>query len=122
MIRRPLNERFADIVEPEIKTTTIRDKPWPVGVPIMLYHWLGKPYKSKQKDVCAVKVSGFWKIRITHHADGVMSYECGKEGQPLWQTEGFASPADMDSWFKPLVPQGKTIEKYLMKFAPIPKQ
>lgn len=36
MIRRPLNSRFNQKVLDQIKVTTLRDKPWPVGVPIQL--------------------------------------------------------------------------------------
>ena len=51
MTRRPLNERFANKVLAEIKHTTIRDKAWPMGKPIMLFRWSGKPYRSKQIEV-----------------------------------------------------------------------
>ena len=41
MLKRPINSRFRELVLRDEKTTTIRDKPWPVGVPIMLYSWTG---------------------------------------------------------------------------------
>lgn len=117
MIKRPLNSRFRDLVLTDTKTTTIRDKPWPVGVPIMLYNWSGAAYRSKQIDVCPVIVSGFWSVRITHKIDGMMDYDCGKEsGPPLYVSEGFTSYADMDDWFRPLVTRGHTIKKTLMLF------
>lgn len=118
MIKRPLNPRFREAVLADGKTTTIRDKPWPVGVPIMLYSWSGAPYRSKQIDVAPVIVKGFWTIRITHLEDGGMLYAYGRvNAQPLHETEGFASRAEMDEWFRPLVKPGQTVEKTLMRFS-----
>lgn len=119
MIKRPLNSRFREAVLRDVKTTTIRDKAWPVGVPIMLYNWAGAAYRSKQVDVAPVIVKGFWTIRITHlHRGDVMVYQCGKESGPeLYKSEGFSSKEEMDDWFRPLVPAGRTIEKTLMLFA-----
>lgn len=117
MIKRPLNARFRGAVLAGQKTTTIRDKAWPVGVPIMLFTWSGAAYRSKQSDVAPVKVKGFWTIRITHTPDGAMVYVCGKESGPaLYESEGFASQDDMDDWFRPLVKPGQTIAKSLMLF------
>ncbi len=117
MLKRPLNARFREPVLREVKTTTIRDKPWPVGVPIMLYSWSGAAYRSKQLDVAVIVVRGFWTIRITHRDDGEMLYACGNvAARPLHETEGFASRAEMDEWFRPLVKRGQTVEKTLMLF------
>jgi hypothetical protein len=118
MIRRPLDPRFREPVLRDVKTTTIRDKVWPVGVPIMLYNWSGAPYRSKQIDVAPVKLRGFWTIRITRLMRGdVMVYQCGKESPPeLYKSEGFQSQQEMDAWFRPLVKPGKTIVKTLMLF------
>ena len=117
MIKRPLNSRFREMVLSDKKTTTIRNTPWPVGVPIMLYTWTGVPYRSKQADVASVVVVGFWTIRITHRADGGIIYACGRVNEtPLHETEGFASRGKMDEWFRPLVPKGQTIVKALMLF------
>ena len=117
MIKRPLDSRFRELVLADRKTTTIRDRVWPVGVPIMLYNWTGAAYRSKQHDIAPVIVKGFWTIRITHRPDGSMGYECGKEsGPPLHETEGFAAQAAMDDWFRPLVKMGQTAEKTLMRF------
>jgi hypothetical protein len=118
MIKRPLNSRFREPVLRGEKTTTIRDKPWPVGAPIMLYSWSGAPYRSKQIDLAPVVVKGFWTIRMTHQRDGVMVYECGKESGPaLHETEGFGSQVEMDDWFRPLVKPGQTLAKTLMLFS-----
>lgn len=119
MIKRPLNSRFREPVLRDEKTTTIRDKAWPVGVPIMLYNWSGAAYRSKQVDVCPVVVRGFWTIRITHLPYLIaLRYECGKESGPeLWKSEGFTSQEEMDAWFRPLVKPGQTIEKTLMLFS-----
>lgn len=115
MIKRPLNSRFREPLLAGKKTTTIRDKAWPVGVPIMLYSWSGAAYRSKQVDLCPVIVHGFWTIRITHREDGGMLYACGRVNEtPLHETEGFASRAEMDAWFRPLVKRGQTVEKTLM--------
>ena len=65
MIKRPLNPRFSDAVREGRKFTTIRADLWPVGVPIMLYNWSGAAYRSKQIDVAAIIVQGFWLIEIT---------------------------------------------------------
>lgn len=118
MIKRPLDSRFRELVLTDRKTTTIRSAAWPVGVPIMLYSWSGTPYRSKQVDVAAVIVKGFWTIRITRLRRGdVMVYQCGKESGPaLYQSEGFASQEEMDAWFRRLVQPGTTIEKTLMLF------
>ena len=118
MIKRPLHPQFREPVLTGKKTTTIREKPWPVGTPIMLYNWTGAPYRSKHRDVAPVKVIGFWTIRITHKPDGDMIYAYGREcEQPLHETEGFASRKDMDEWFRPLVKPGQTVEKTLMRFS-----
>jgi len=117
MLKRPLNPRFRDAVLRDVKTTTIRDKAWPVGVPVMLYNWSGAAYRSKQTDVAPVVVKGFWTILITHNPGGVMVYECGKESGPaLHETEGFASREEMDDWFRPLVKPGTGVKKTLMLF------
>ena len=117
MIKRPLNPQFSNAVREGIKFTTIRDKAWPVGKPIMLYNWSGAAYHSKQVDVAAVVVQGFWPIQITHQPDGSMRYEYGmKNSKPLHETEGFKSRAELDEWFRPLVKRGCTITKTLMRF------
>ena len=118
MIKRPLDPRFSEAVKEGRKFTTIRKTPWPVGTPIMLYNWSGKPYRSKHIDVAPVKVSGFWTIRITRNDDDSMSYEYGMENaKPIHETEGFESADAMDAWFRPLVKQGQSVEKSLMRFS-----
>ena len=118
MIKRPLDPRFSDKVREGEKFTTIREKPWPVGKPIMLYNWSGKPYRSKQVDVAPVKVSGVWTIRITRNDDDSMSYEYGMENaKPIHEMEGFETDTEMDEWFRPLLKPGQTVEKALMRFS-----
>lgn len=118
MIKRPLNERFTKAVLAGRKITTIRDKEWPVGVPIMLYNWSGKPYRSKQINVAAVKVIGFWTIEIAHRSDGIMLYACVMENKrPLYDTQGFGSREEMDDWFRAVVPVGHMVSKRLMLFS-----
>lgn len=117
MIKRPLNPRFNRAIIEGRKFTTIRDHPWPVGVPIMLYNWSGVAYRSKQIDVAAITVSGYWPIQITQMQDGRMRYAYGMEkNKPLHETEGFDSRAALDDWFRPLVKPGQTIVKNLMRF------
>ena len=117
VIKRPLNARFSEMVKQGIKITTIRDKPWPVGIPIMLYDWTGKPYRSPQCDVAVIIVMGFWTIQIAHMQDDSMRYAYGMENaKPLHETEGFESSKDLDNWFRPLVQHGTTITKHLMRF------
>ncbi len=117
MIKRPLNAHFSQLVVSGQKTTTIRDKAWPVGVPIMLYNWTGAAYRSKQINVAPIVVKGFWTVRITHREDGGMLYAYGRVHEtPLHETEGFASRKEMDDWFRPLVKPGKTVTKALMLF------
>jgi hypothetical protein len=117
MIKRPLNIRFSTPVREGQKFTTIRDNPWPVGKPIMLYNWSGAAYRSPQIDVAPVSVLGWWPIVIERQADGTMRYECGMENEkPLWECEGFLSQADMDEWFSAKMKRGEWLNKYLMRF------
>ena len=78
MIKRPLNSRFSDAVLEGRKVTTIRDTPWPVGKPIMLYNWSGAAYRSPQIDVAAVLVVETTLIRI-----GTANY---RNARSLWQS------------------------------------
>jgi len=117
MIKRPLNPRFTQAVLEGRKFTTIRENPWPVGVPIMLYNWSGAAYRSPQVDVCPVIVLGFWPITIAQTEAGEMRYAYGMDcGMALHETEGFESRAVMDEWFRPLVKPGQSVTKHLMRF------
>lgn len=123
MIRRPLNERFVTAVQTGIKVTTIRDKPWPVGKPIMLYRWLGKPYASKQEEICDIIVHEVRPVKIAQGADGKLFFDYPPgpvTERNLYEAEGFASREELESWFRPLVPPGKIIEKHLMIFRKAP--
>lgn len=119
MIRRPLDRGFRSKVDAEIKITTIREKPWPVGVPIMLYHWMGRPYFSKQEDfrqVVVVETSPMVIMRTKRH--GFLSYVSKRRlvDLPLWVTEGFDSEEAMHGWFRKLVPAGGEVRKHIMLF------
>lgn len=117
MIKRPLNPNFSQAVLEGRKFTTIREKPWPVRKPIMLYNWTGAPYRSKQRDVAAIVVQGFWPIEIAHHADGSMTYSHGMENaKRLHETEGFPSREAMDEWFRKIVKPGQIARMTLMRF------
>lgn len=121
MIRRPLDPRFSQAVLHGRKITTIRQNPWPVGVPIMLYNWTGAPYRSKQAEVAAVVVEETTTIHIGRFKgeSGIMHY-CAERsihsGRKLWQCEGFLSKEDMDEWFRCLIKAGQTATKVLMRF------
>lgn len=120
MIKRPLNSQFSKKVRDGIKITTIRNKPWPIGVPIMLYNWMGAAYRSKHKNVAVIKVAEVRTIRITHKEDGDILYAYGATdicGKRIHETEGFDSRKDMDAWFRPLVKMGQTAERSLMYFS-----
>lgn len=83
----------------------------------MLYNWSGAPYRSPQKDVAAITVLGFWPIEIANLADGSMRYSHGMEiDMPLFETEGFDSPQELDNWFRALVSPGSATVKTLMRF------
>jgi hypothetical protein len=117
MIKRPLNAQFSNAVLEKRKITTIREKPWPVGVPIMLYNWSGAAYRSPQIDVGAVIVREWWPITIARTSAGDMRYVYRMDGHlALHETEGFESRAAMDEWFRPLVKNGQSVTKHLMRF------
>lgn len=115
MIRRPLNSRFGDAVREGRKTTTIRESQWPMGVPIQLYHWIGRPYRSKQIDCAIVQVWCLCPITITHSHTGII-YDHLKMPLPLWQCEGFSTQDDMDTWFACKIEPGKTFHGFLHRF------
>lgn len=117
MIRRPINERFAPKVLDGTKTTTIRDKPWPVGQAIMLFRWSGRPYRSPQVEVAVIVVDSVIEFPF-HKRPGCDVGFCVKQidGRYIYETEGFDTHAEFLAWFNPLVPVGETVVKYLMKF------
>ena len=118
MTKRPLNPRFTEAVLAGRKVTTIRAKAWPVGVPIMLYNWSGKAYRSKQVDVAAVIVQDFTPIRIGRERD-LICYHAERgihPGRLLWSCEGFLSQQDMDHWFRATMKPGQWVDKALMRF------
>jgi|GEM_PF-6156985 len=121
MIKRPLNSRFSDAVLEGRKVTTIRDTPWPVGKPIMLYNWSGAAYRSPQIDVAAVLVVETTLIRIgrVEGEIGLMCYHAERgihPGRQLWSCEGFLSEEDMDEWFRSKFKSGQWVDKHLMRF------
>ena len=65
--------------------TTIRDKPWPIGVPIMLYYWSGKPYRSKQVDIAPVIVRDAPGSTFRDTDDNMAFSEIMGLGRPLWK-------------------------------------
>lgn len=116
MIKRPLDSRFSDKVLDGRKVTTIRKSLWPVGVPIMLYNWSGKPYRSKHVDVCPVVVEGCYDVRVSN-TEGVVGYEYAFDfGRPVHELEGFESSFEMDEWFRRVVRPDQVVDLVLMKF------
>ncbi len=116
MHRRSLNRRFGQKVLDDVKFTTIREKPWPIGKPIMLFHWLGVPYRSKQEDLAVIEVEDVYEIHISNWGFG-MIYSIGwVDDVEIWNTEGFDSKDEMNAWFSAVVKPGKTVTKYLMRF------
>ena len=121
MLKSPVNSRFNDRIRAGIKITTIREKPWPVGKPIMLYNWSGRPYGSPQRDVCAVEVEHTQPITITIPKFGSPHYSPRSiEDRPLWQCEGFDSQDDMDAWFRAVLKPETTTEMHLCRFKIMP--
>lgn len=118
MIKRPIDRRFRGKIADLVKVTTIRDKPWPVGRSIMLYHWTGRAYRSKQEEFLPVVVLATERIQITRTVLGMGYWKDGSDDflAGLWITEGFESQEEMDAWFRPLVKCGETITKHLMRF------
>lgn len=116
MIKRPLNSRFREQVLAGKKTTTIRENAWPVGVPIMLYNWSGAAYRSKQINVAPVVVESHTALDVVQCHDGKMIYVQHEGAPPSHESEGFGSAAEMDDWFRKLVPPGHSLRKTLMRF------
>lgn len=129
MIKRPLHRRFTEAVISDRKIPPIRETPWPVGVPIMLYRWAGAPYRSKHVDVAVIEVVKSRQIEIRHSVDGQVEYAgvglCGTVNpiflimsypHTLWSAEGFDSQEDMDAWFRAVVKPGQTNNRHWMQF------
>ena len=121
MIRRPFMSRFRQPILDEVKFTTIRKKPWPIGVPIMAYEWSGLPYRSPQIEIAPVIVSETTLIRIGVSDDAKLIFFHPARnihvGFHLWQSEGFFSQEEMDDWFRAKIKPGQTIERHLMRFS-----
>ena len=122
MIKRSFQRRFRTPVRQAIKTTTIRDKPWPVGVRIMAFSWEAKPYRSKHADICPIIVERTEPILLTFQQGGDAVLYHLPQGpwenpRPLWATEGFNSQEDMDSWFLKIPgKKPKFLSKHLIHF------
>ena len=119
MLKRPLNPRFSQAVRDGIKVTTMRENPWPVGTPIMLYNWSGRAYRSKQINVAEIIVLKTSVVTITRTVLGMGYWEKSNDSflDSLWKTEGFPSQKDMDEWFAKLVKHGQSLDRHLMTFS-----
>jgi hypothetical protein len=123
MIRRPLSTQLTSAFRRDIKVSTIREKAWPVGVPIMIYNWSGVAYRSKQIEVGPVMVTETTPISITRPVRGDLWYSLEGDilqGKPLWRCEGFASQDEMDDWFSAKIKPGRCVEMHLMRFHRLP--
>jgi hypothetical protein len=118
MIKRPLQPRFNQAVLDGRKITTIRDKPWPMWEPIMLYNWSATAYRSPQINVAPVIVTAAisMDISLAEFSDNVIFSDILGLDRPLWQCEGFDGPLDMNDWFLPTLKPGQTVTKTLMRF------
>ena len=117
MIKRPLHPPFSNEVLDQVKDTTIRDKAWPIGKPIMLYNWSGAAYRSPQIDVAVVIVTRVYPIEIYRRHDEVMFYSSDIGGaRMLWQREGFQCQAGLDAWFRPLLKHEQIARKFINCF------
>lgn len=117
-MKRPIDKRFRQAVLDGVKITTIRKTGWPVGVPITLYYWSGKPYHSKHEDVCKIAVKSALMISILHSSNGIF-YSINvnaSPANPLYKTEGFSSQIEMDDWFKCALKHGEVGHFWLMEF------
>jgi hypothetical protein len=124
MIKRPLHHRFSEAVLEGRKITTMREKPWPVGKPIILYHWTGAPYRSKHADVAVIEVVVKDMVLIRQNLDGEIDYRVGGVFEmpgPLWYCEGFGSQEDMNEWFRPIMKKAPLMTRHLMHFRLIKK-
>jgi len=116
MIKRPLNSRFSGKVKAGIKITTIRCKPWPVGIPIMLYNWTAAAYRSKQRDVTPIIVYDTHPITITRTDDYVRFSIVKVDDRELWESEGFDSKEELHEWFFKALKPEQTVIYHLMRF------
>jgi hypothetical protein len=121
MLKRPLNPRFSQAVLHGRKFTTIRKKPWPTSVPIMLYNWSAAAYRSPQIDVAAVIVESASPITITRIPSDQLLYQYSTGGDErlvcLWSCEGFEDGHEMDDWFRRIVKPGQVFTAWLLKFS-----
>ena len=123
MIKRPLSAQFHQKVMDGIKVSTIRPNPWPVGVPIQLFHWQDKPYRSKHVNGPAVIVNCIKPMQICNPCTSKLEYCYGHGSllnvapKNLYAIEGFDSQEDMDTWFRRLVKPGQTIQQHQMLFS-----
>jgi hypothetical protein len=109
MIKRPIDKSFREKVLAGKKRTTIRRKPWPLGVPIMLYSWTGEPYRSKHDNLVSVMCSSWEEITLKRDTDGSLRFHLLKnsslEGR-LFEAEGFDDHEALCEWFRSRWPQG----------------
>jgi hypothetical protein len=122
MIKRPLAEQFHQKVMDGIKVSTIRPNPWPLCVPIQLFRWEDKPYRSKHVNGPAVIARSANRIMIANDATGAIGYHLAGDDlchpiTDLYVIEGFDSQEKMDDWFRRLVKPSQTIEQYQMLFS-----
>jgi hypothetical protein len=65
-------------------------------------------------DVAALIVESTEPIEILHALGGRVRFYTRRH--ELWRSEGFTSQLEMDAWFRAVIPEGKSIQNYLMQF------
>jgi hypothetical protein len=117
MIKRPVDERFVAALERGVKTTTIQNKPWPVGVPIMLYAWSSKGDRSR-RDLVKVMVTEVCRMGIFRglDSDEIRFFAFFQLHRPLFESEGYESHAELCDWFRKKIERGGSAQMMLMRF------
>lgn len=112
--------RFRQPILEEVKFTTIREKPWPIGVPIMAYEWLGTPYRSKQAEICPVIAEKTTLIEIWTCVKGeAITFTPAKKihgDVPLWKCEGFHDEREMKDHFLSKLGPDQKVTMHLIRF------
>jgi hypothetical protein len=123
MIKRRINKQFAAALKRGGKTTTIRNEPWPVGVPIMLYAWSSKGDRSR-RDLVKVMVTEVCSIAICRGLNDEITLFVPNDppDPPLFKGEGYQSHITLCDWFKKRIGRGSSSQMYLIRFRLLDKE
>lgn len=109
MIVKMFKPRFAELVRSGAKKQTVRPKPKrrpTPGVLISCRMWSGRPYQSKQVELCrgvVRSVHDFWFDGVTILIDDPMARKPlmnQEDMEAFARADGFASLSEMADWFK----------------------